>query len=147
MQILGCFCSILIGLSLGLMGGGGSMLTIPVLVYLLGINPILSISYSLFVVGATSLIGSVDYIRKQQVHYQAVLLFSLPSFGAIFVTRRYVVPAIPDSIMVTDSWRFSKDVAFILLFAFTMLAASIFMIRDRKTQSLPILFCHDMITP
>jgi uncharacterized membrane protein YfcA len=134
-QILGFFCSILIGLSLGLMGGGGSMLTIPVLVYLLGINPLLSTAYSLFVVGATSLIGSVNYIRKQQIHYQAALLFSLPSFSAIFFIRRYVIPVIPDPIFINESVRLSKSIAFMLLFAIVMLAASVSMIRDRKRQN------------
>ena len=135
MQILGFFCSVLIGLSLGLIGGGGSMLTIPVLVYLLGINPMLSTAYSLFVVGTTSLVGSVNYIRRQQVHYPAALLFALPSFGAIFLTRRYIISAIPNLIRVTESFRLSKDVALMLLFAFITLAASLLMITGTKTRN------------
>lgn len=134
MQILGFFCSILIGLSLGLMGGGGSMLTIPVLVYLLGVNPILSTAYSLFVVGTTSLVGSVYYIRKQQIDRQVVMLFALPSFVAIFLIRRYVIPAIPEQITINESVRLSKAPAFMLFLAFTMLLASMFMIAGRKTQ-------------
>ena len=134
MQLLGFLCSILIGLSLGLMGGGGSMLTTPVLVYLLGVNPILSTAYSLFVVGTTSLVGSVYYIRKQQVHYPVVLLFSLPSFIAIFLIRQYIIPAIPEQIFINESVRLSKATAFMLLFACIMLVASTFMIAGRKTQ-------------
>ena len=135
LQFLGFFCAVLIGLSLGLMGGGGSILTVPVLVYLLGINPIVSTAYSLFVVGATSLVGSVGYVRKQQVHYQAVVLFSVPSFGAVFLTRRYLIPAIPDPIYIHESIRLSKAPAFMLLVAFSMLAASISLIAGRQTRT------------
>ncbi len=134
LQFLGFFCAVLIGLSLGLMGGGGSILTVPVLVYLLGINPIVSTAYSLFVVGATSLVGSVGYVRKKQVHYQAVVLFSIPSFGAVFLTRRYLIPAIPDPIYIHESIRLSKAPAFMLLVAFSMLAASISLIAGRQTR-------------
>lgn len=131
MHFLGFFCSIIIGLSLGLIGGGGSMLTIPVLVYLLGIDPLLSTAYSLFVVGITSLVGSVHYIRRQQVHYRVVLLFSVPSFMAVFFIRRYVLPAIPDPIAITESVQISKSLSFMLLFAVIMLVAATLMIRGR----------------
>ena len=111
------------------------MLTIPVLVYLLGINPLLSTVYSLFVVGTTSLVGAVHYVRKQQVHYQAALLFSLPSLLTIFLVRRYVVPAIPDQIVTTESFQLSKTVAFMILFGFIMLVASVLMLTDRSTKT------------
>jgi thiosulfate dehydrogenase len=135
MHILGFFCSMLIGLSLGLIGGGGSILTLPVLVYLLGINPLLSSTYSLFVVGTISFVGSVNYMRRQQIHYRVALLFSIPSFVAIFLTRRYVIPGIPDSILITESIRVTKEFAFMLFFALIMQAASVLMILDRKTES------------
>ena len=134
MQILGFCCSLLIGLVLGLMGGGGSMLTIPVLVYMLGISPVLSTAYSLFVVGITSLVGSVGYIRKQQVHYRAALLFAIPSAVTIFLTRRYLLPAIPDPIVNDEPVQISKATAFILLFAVCMLLAAVSMIADRKNH-------------
>ena len=110
------------------------MLTIPVLVYLLGINPLLSTAYSLFVVGTTSLVGAVNYVQKQQVHYRSALLFSLPSFVAVFLVRRYVIPVIPDLIVITESFRLRKTVALMILFGLVMLAASILMLTDRKKQ-------------
>ncbi|QHV97371.1 sulfite exporter TauE/SafE family protein [Spirosoma endbachense] len=133
MQELGFFCSVLIGFCLGLMGGGGSMLTIPVLVYLLGIDPILSTAYSLFVVGTTALIGTVNYIHEQ-IHYRIALLFSIPSSGVVFVIRRYVIPTIPDPIFVHESFRLSKALAFLLFFAFIMLVASFSMIKGERSQ-------------
>jgi uncharacterized membrane protein YfcA len=59
MEIIGYLASLFIGVSLGLIGGGGSILTVPVLVYLFGVNPILATAYSLFVVGASSLVGAI----------------------------------------------------------------------------------------
>lgn len=92
MDTLGYFASILIGVSLGLIGGGGSILTVPVLVYLLGLNPVLSTAYSLFVVGTTSLVGSFTYMRKQLVNYRAALVFAIPSFITVFLTRKFLPP-------------------------------------------------------
>lgn len=64
MEITGYLASILIGVSLGLIGGGGSILTVPVLVYLFSVDTVLATTYSLFVVGSTSLVGSFSYLKK-----------------------------------------------------------------------------------
>lgn len=137
LQIAGFSASLLIGMSLGLMGGGGSILTLPVLVYLLGLNPVTSTAYSLFVVGTTSLVGSVSYIRQQQVSYEAAFLFSVPSFLAVYLTRRYLMPIIPDPVFSTATFVLSKDAALMLLFAGVMLVASVSMIRDKKVSHQP----------
>ncbi|OIN58320.1 sulfite exporter TauE/SafE family protein [Arsenicibacter rosenii] len=134
-EIIGFSASILIGVSLGLIGGGGSILTLPVLVYLLGINPVISTAYSLFVVGTTSLVGSVNYMRKQQVNYKAAMVFSIPSFLAVFLTRKYVVPAIPDPVFSSGAFVLSKSVTIMMFFALIMLAASFSMIRDKKGET------------
>ncbi|RRB01223.1 sulfite exporter TauE/SafE family protein [Larkinella rosea] len=132
-EILGFGASILIGMTLGLIGGGGSILTLPVLVYLLGINPTVSTTYSLFVVGTTSLVGAVRYMQQRLVNYRAALAFSLPSLAAIYLTRTYVVPAIPDPVFSTPVFYVSKNVAIMVVFALVMLAASGSMIRPPKT--------------
>ena len=64
MEIVGYIASLLIGISLGLIGGGGSILTVPVLVYLFGLQPLVATSYSLFVVGSTSLVGAINNFKK-----------------------------------------------------------------------------------
>ena len=64
MEILGYLASIFMGLSLGLIGGGGSILTVPILVYLFGTNPITATAYSLFIVGSTALVGGIVYLKK-----------------------------------------------------------------------------------
>lgn len=132
MDTLGYFASILIGVSLGLIGGGGSILTVPVLVYLLGLSPVLSTAYSLFVVGTTSLVGSFTYMRKQLVNYRAALVFAVPSFITVFLTRKFLVPAIPDPVFTLGEFTLSKGAGIMGLFALIMLAAAFSMIRHKE---------------
>ena len=133
-EVLGFSASILIGISLGLIGGGGSILTLPVLVYIMGINPVLSTAYSLFVVGTTSLAGSFNFMRKGLVNYKAALVFAVPSFVAVFLTRKYLVPIIPDSLFTLGGFEVTKNTGIMLFFALVMLAASYSMIKEDKTE-------------
>lgn len=134
-ELLGFSASILIGVSLGLIGGGGSILTLPVLVYLLGLNPVISTAYSLFVVGTTSLVGSVSYMRQHLVNYRAAVVFAVPSFVAVFLTRKYLVPAIPESLFSVGDFEVTKSIGIMVFFAVIMLAASWSMIKDNKGPS------------
>jgi len=133
-QIFGYSASIIIGVSLGLIGGGGSILTLPVLVYLLGFSPVLSTAYSLFIVGTTSLVGSVNYMRKGLVNYRAALIFAVPSFISVFLTRKYLVPAIPDSLFTVADFEVTKNIGIMLFFALVMLAASYSMITNKNKE-------------
>lgn len=133
--ILGYCAALLIGVTLGLIGGGGSILTVPVLVYLLGISPMLSTAYSLFVVGSTSLVGSIEYMRKGLVNYRAGVVFAVPSFISVFLTRKYLVPAIPDPIFTIDSFALSKNTGIMIFFAVIMLMAAFSMIKSKKPES------------
>ncbi|WP_187263008.1 sulfite exporter TauE/SafE family protein [Pontibacter beigongshangensis] len=132
MEILGYFAALIIGLSLGLIGGGGSILTVPVLVYLLGLSPVISTAYSLFIVGLTSLVGSHKFYKKGLVSLKTALVFGLPSIVAVYATRRYIVPAIPDNLFTVGSLVVTKDVMLMLLFAALMVFASISMIKKQK---------------
>lgn len=134
-EIVGFASSILIGVSLGLIGGGGSILTLPVLVYLLNVSPILSTAYSLFVVGTTSLIGSASYMKQKLVNYQAALVFAIPSFITVFLTRKYLIPAIPDPVFQSGGFEISKNVGIMVFFAIIMLVASYSMIRSKKNDT------------
>lgn len=129
MYIAGYLASILIGLSLGLIGGGGSILTVPVLVYLFGIDPILGTAYSLFIVGVTSVIGSISYFRHSLVDVRTAIIFGLPSIVAVFLTRAYLVPAIPQEVLRLGDLIIDRGMMLMLLFAILMLVASIGMIR------------------
>ncbi|MEZ4905391.1 MAG: sulfite exporter TauE/SafE family protein [Spirosomataceae bacterium] len=134
LEIFGFAASILIGISLGLIGGGGSILTLPVLVYLLHLNPVVSTAYSLFIVGSTSLVGSVTYMRKELVNYRAALVFAIPSFIAVFLTRKYLVPAIPATLFSVNGFEVTKEIGIMLFFALVMLAAAYSMIAEKKKK-------------
>jgi len=129
MEITGYSASILIGISLGLIGGGGSILTVPVLVYLFTVDTVLATTYSLFVVGATSLVGSISYFRKCLVDLHVVLFFGLPSIAAVFLTRHYLLPAIPERLAAFSGFEVSKSILLMVLFAALMIFASYSMIK------------------
>ncbi len=133
--ILGFLAAVLIGISLGLIGGGGSILTVPVFVYIMGVQPVLATAYSLFVVGSTSLFGSVTFMRKKLVNYRTAVVFAIPSFLAVFLTRLYLVPALPDPLLSLGSVNVSKDAGIMVFFALIMLAAAYSMIKKPKKKA------------
>ena len=139
MEIFGYVAALVIGLSLGLIGGGGSILTVPVLVYLLGLSPVLSTAYSLFIVGLTSLVGSYKFYQKGLVSLKTAVVFGIPSIMSVYLTRRYLVPAIPENLFTVGDLVVTKGVLIMLLFAGLMVFASISMIRTKKkTPSEPV---------
>lgn len=132
MAIVGYFASALIGVSLGLIGGGGSILTVPVLVYLFGVDPVLATAYSLFIVGSTSLVGTLPKYREDLVNLKTAVIFGIPSIVAVYATRAFLVPIIPDPVFAVGGFVVSKAMLMMGLFAVLMVFASISMIRDKK---------------
>ena len=132
MEITGYIASIFIGISLGLIGGGGSILTVPVLVYLFGIGAEMSTAYSLFIVGSTALVGGVRNAFLGNVNYKTAVVFTIPAFIAVYATRAYLVPAIPNEIINLGKYVLTKDNAIMVFFALVMLAASVSMIRNKS---------------
>jgi uncharacterized membrane protein YfcA len=138
MEIAGYIAAILIGLSLGLIGGGGSILTVPVFVYLMHVQPVLATTYSLFVVGSCSLVGGARAYSKGLVNYGVVLYFGLSSMLSVFIVRCCVLPYIPDYLFTIGSITITKGVLLMVLFALLMLAAAVSMIRSDKDQLKPV---------
>lgn len=134
MDIVGYIASIFIGISLGLIGGGGSILTVPVLVYLFKIDAVAATAYSLFIVGATSIVGSVSYFKKQLVDFKTVLILGIPSIISVFLTRWYILPAIPHTIFSINGWLITKEILLMILFALLMIFASYSMIKKDKSS-------------
>lgn len=134
MEILGYILAVVIGILLGLIGGGGSILTVPVLVYVLGINPVLATAYSLFIVGVSSILGAINFFRKGLVSIKTAIIFSIPAFIAVYLTRLYLVPAIPDTILEFNNFVLSKDTGIMLFFAFLMILAAISMFRKSRKE-------------
>ncbi|MCB0461624.1 MAG: sulfite exporter TauE/SafE family protein [Flavobacteriaceae bacterium] len=133
-QILGYIGALIVGLVLGLIGGGGSILTVPILVYLIGLNPVTATAYSLFVVGTTSLFGAIQNFKNKMVDIRTAIVFAIPAFIAVYLTRRYLVPAIPDSLFNVFDFEVTKSVFIMIFFAIIMLLASISMIKTRKKE-------------
>ncbi|WP_119079632.1 sulfite exporter TauE/SafE family protein [Chitinophaga alhagiae] len=138
MDIPGYIASILIGVSLGIIGGGGSILTVPVLVYLFRVDAVLATAYSLFIVGVTSIAGAVPYFRKGLVNVKTAVVFGIPSIAAVFLTRAWLVPAIPREIMRIGDRTVTSSSLLMLLFALLMIGASYSMIRkERQREDAP----------
>jgi len=136
MEIAGYAAAVLIGLSLGLIGGGGSILTVPILVYFFHIEPVIATTYSLFVVGITSSAGAFSHYRKGNVNFKIALLFGLPSLIAVFIMRKWVMPGIPPHLFYFWRFELTKPILLMLVFAGLMLAASISMIRKKKANTI-----------
>ncbi len=132
LELIAYLGALLIGLVLGLLGGGGSILTVPLLVYGLALDPVIATAYSLFVVGASSLAGVIKHIKNQRIDFGAAALFAVPSFIAVYATRAWIIPAIPEELFTLGSFILTKDLTIMLFFAMVMLIASISMIRDQK---------------
>lgn len=136
MELYGYIASLLMGITLGLMGGGGSILTVPIMVYLFALAPIQASTYSLFIVGISALFGSFAYWRRKQIAFRAGLQFALPSILGVFVARSFIVPHLPEVILEYSFIRLSKDLLIMLAFSVLMIAASVCMIRGTVKQPL-----------
>jgi uncharacterized membrane protein YfcA len=149
LEIFGYIGAVAMGLSLGLIGGGGSILTVPILVYLFSVDAVLATAYSLFIVGFTSLIGSFSHMKLGNIHWRTALVFGIPSIVSVFLTRLYLVKAIPDPIAQVGGLEISKSMGLLLLFAVIMLLASYSMIRKvqkkEKDESGEIAFNYPLI--
>ncbi|WP_367867639.1 sulfite exporter TauE/SafE family protein [Pedobacter sp. WC2423] len=143
MDIAGYLASIFIGISLGLIGGGGSILTVPVLVYLFSTDAVLATTYSLFIVGTTSIVGSLSYFKKELVNIKMAVVFGIPSIISVFLTRAYIMPSIPGEIFRAGNFILTKSIFLMLIFAVLMVFASYSMIKkdehasDDTTQKQP----------
>lgn len=135
METFGYIASVFVGLILGILGGGGSILCIPILVYLFHINAVMASAYSLFIVGTTSFVGAIPKYKDQLVNLKTGLVFGIPSIAAIFTTRKWIVPAIPDILFQLDSFIFTKRILLLGVFAVLMILASIAMITKRSERT------------
>ena len=136
MEIIGYFSAIIIGLVMGLIGGGGSILSVPIFVYVFGFDAVTATALSLFVVGVTSLVGSAGFIRQQQIDFRTAFIFGIPSILGVLFSRRLVLPPLPHYIIHKWGITLTKDMFLLLLFAILMLIASFKMIRKNERPRL-----------
>jgi uncharacterized membrane protein YfcA len=149
MVIVGFLLAALVGISLGLIGSGGSILTVPILVYVMGVDPVLATAYSLFIVGSTALVGGIQSATQKSVDFKTVLIFGIPSIAAVYFTRLWLVPLIPAEITSIGSLVITKSIALMLLFAVVMILASVSMIKPNKNANMvdnaPMVYNYPMI--
>ena len=132
LEIFGYIGALGVGITLGLMGGGGSIMTIPIMTYLFNLNPITTTAYSLFVVGTSSSIGTLNNWKKGLIDYRIAIIFSIPAFITVYAVRKYLLPLIPFEIIDLNGFLITKDMVIMVFFAITMLFAATSMIKKRK---------------
>jgi uncharacterized membrane protein YfcA len=135
MEIAGYIAALLIGISLGMIGGGGSIITVPVLVYLFHIDAIVATTYSLFIVGFTSLTGGVRAYIKKHVDFKSVSEFGIPSIFSVFVTRHFILPAIPPVLFASGNLTVTKNAFLMILFAVLMIVVGFFMFKHGRDEN------------
>lgn len=131
-QIIGYVLAVLVGMTLGMIGSGGSILSVPILVYIMGIEPSLATAYSLFIIGTTSLVGGIHKANQKLVDFKKVMIFGIPTLITVFITRKIIVPDIPNIIFTSNYFTLHKSVLIMIVFAFVMIFASIKMIKSSK---------------
>jgi uncharacterized membrane protein YfcA len=134
---LGYLLTILMGVSLGLVGGGGSILTVPILVYIFAIPPVLATGYSLFLVGVTSAFGGVFYARKGEIDLKVGAVFTIPSFAGVYFARAVVIPRLPE-VFYLGPVAISKSSTIMVVLASLMLIAALGMLRSGKSKVMPV---------
>lgn len=136
MEIVGCITLIMVGVVLGLTGGGGSVLSVPILVYLFSMDVVLASAYSFFIVGTTSVVGAILKQKERLIDVETSLLFGFPSLLATFVTRIWVVPNIPEIILSTTSIQLAKREFFLVLISILMILSGVMVLTQfRMHQS------------
>ncbi|WP_238387123.1 sulfite exporter TauE/SafE family protein [Sphingobacterium olei] len=135
MIILGILLAIAVGITLGLVGSGGSILTVPIFVYIMGVDPVLATTYSLFAIGVTSFLGGVRGFITRTVDIKKVLTFGVPSLLMVYITRMFILPLVPD-VLIIGPYAIHQNNALMVLFALVMLGASVSMIirHDERVE-------------
>jgi uncharacterized membrane protein YfcA len=135
MEFVGYLTLIGIGIILSVMGGGGSLLSVPILVYLFSLDIVTASSYSLFIVGTTSLLGAVLKQKEQRIDMRSGIIFGTCSVIAIFSTRKWIVPWIPETMFVGNDFFVTKRTLILSVFALLAIAASIIILMRHTLPS------------
>jgi len=142
-EIFGYIGAVIVGMILGLMGGGGSIIAVPILTYLFHISPITTTAYSLFVVGTSASIGTLNNWKKGLIDYKVALVFAIPAFLAVYVVRKYVMPLIPLELITINDFVITRDMAIMVFFAVIMVCSAISMIKKKTYMAIGHQSHHD----
>lgn len=153
-QVLGFLSAFFIGLILGVLGGGGSILTVPVMVYIFSLNPITASAYSLFVVGVSGLGGVIRNLNRNLIDYKVGIVYAIPSFIAVYITRKFLIPELPELLFSIGKYQVSRDLGLMMFFAIIMLYIALTMIKQKtkiiykshvRSHNIPILALQGFI--
>lgn len=131
-HLIGYLLALFVGITLGLVGSGGSILSVPILHYVMGVEPILATAYSLFTVGTTALVGGFQKAKEKLVDFSKVFLFGIPTIISVFITRKWIVPNIPEIVFSCSYFTLKKSIFILIVFAIVMIFASYRMIKPLK---------------
>jgi uncharacterized membrane protein YfcA len=134
-HILGYLGALLTGLVLGLLGGGGAAVSIPILVYAFGVPASVATGYSLLIVAFTALLGTVQNIRLKLVRYSALIKCGLPALISIYIMRRFLIHSIPNVFFTVHGFVMTKNSFILLLLAFFMVLVARNMIVAAKPKT------------
>lgn len=153
MELFGYACALIIGISLGLIGGGGSILAVPVLAYLFSVNEKIATAYSLFIVGTSALVGGLKQHLKGYVDWRTAIIFGIPAILGVTLVRYYVVPALPETLFNIGDFKFTRRMGMFGLFAALMIPAALSMLKEKKERQIkeeakcnyPLIFAEGLI--
>tara|TARA_R110002050_G_scaffold223338_2_gene359161 strand:- start:17864 stop:18664 length:801 start_codon:yes stop_codon:yes gene_type:complete len=131
-QVFGYIGALLVGIVLGLIGSGGSLMAIPIFTYLFHISPVTTTAYSLFVVGTSASIGALRNWNRGLINFRIAIVFAIPAFTGVYVVRKYILPIIPIEVFAIQDFVVTKDTAIMLLLAIIMLVSAISMVCRNK---------------
>jgi len=153
MELFGYICALIIGISLGLIGGGGSILAVPVLAYLFSVNEKVATAYSLFIVGTSALVGGIKQHFKGYVDWKTAIVFGIPAIIGVTIVRHYVVPILPAVLFNVGDFEFTRRMGMFGLFALLMIPAAFSMLKNGKeketlgkvTYNYPLILAEGLI--
>jgi len=133
-EIFGYISALIIGISLGLIGGGGSILAVPVLAYLFSVNEKVATAYSLFIIGSSALVGGLKQHFKGLVDWRTAIVFGVPAIIGVSLVRHYVVPVLPDILFNLGDFEFTRRMGMFGFFALLMIPAAFSMLKEREEK-------------
>ncbi len=134
MEIVGYSMALLVGLSLGMIGGGGSILAVPILAYMFTLDEKVATAYSLFIVGSAALIGGLRQHKNSNVDWRTAIVFGIPAIIGVWLVRHFVVPTLPDILFTISGFEFTRRMGMFGLFAILLFWAAFSMLFSKEIQ-------------
>ena len=136
MEFFGYLLAVLIGIFLGIFGGGGSLLAVPVFAYIFSLDEKVATAYSLFTVGISSIVGTIKQLGN--IEWKVTLIFGIPSIIAVWLVRFFIIPNLPEIIFDNETFIITRRMLIFGIFTFLLLISSFSMIYETNKNVKPI---------